>query len=174
MYFYLLKNKQSGDNKPYTPGDSFKSNNNRLYGSNFYRIILLKLILICTLDCDGLVCLYNGTIDLNSCKCRCESYVLGKQRENLNCSTLSDACDYGKDKSLCTIYSNIPYECPKFIGRCDRYDQMKKYYDSIGLLTDIKIQTNKNTQSISSLGNNSISLVFIQLIIVHCVLLLSK
>jgi hypothetical protein len=170
MHSYLLKYRQLGDNKPYTPANLSESNNKQLYGSNFYRINFL----ICTLDCHGLVCLYNGIIDLNSCQCKCESYASGKECENLNCSTLSDKCDYGKDQSLCTIYINVPYECPKFCGLCDRYDEIKKYYNSIELLTDIKIQTIKNTQSISSLGNNSISSVFIQLIIVLFVLFLIK
>jgi len=123
MHSYLLKYRQLGDNKPYTPANLSESNNKQLYGSNFYRINFL----ICTLDCHGLVCLYNGIIDLNSCQCK-----------------------------------------------CDLYDEIKKYYNSIELLTDIKIQTIKITQSILSLGNNSISSVFIQLIIVLFVLFLIK
>ncbi len=33
----------------------------------------------------------------------------------------------GKEKSVCTIYANVPYECPKFCSLCDRYDEMKNY-----------------------------------------------
>jgi hypothetical protein len=33
----------------------------------------------------------------------------------------------GKEKSVCAIYANVLYECPKFCGLCDRYDEMKKY-----------------------------------------------
>jgi len=77
---------------------------------------------ICTLDCHGLVCLHNRIIDLDSCQCECESYASGEECKNLNCSTLSD---YGKD----ITYANVPYECPKFCGLCDR----KKY--SIDFIT---------------------------------------
>lgn len=140
-----------------------------------YKIfVFLTKIWILILDCHGLVCFYNGIIDLNTCKCKCESYASGKECEYLNCSKLSNKCDYGNDKSLCTIYANVPYECPKFCGLCDRYDEINKFYNSIELLSNIQIQTIKNTQSVSSLGNNSKSSVFIQLIIVSFVLLMIK
>ena len=103
------------------------------------------------------------------------------QCENLNCSTLSNKCDYGKDRSLCTKYANVPYECPKyanvpyecpkFCDLCDLYEQIKTYYDSLEFLSDIQIKKIKNTKtSLSSLGNNLISSVCIQLIIVCFVL----
>jgi hypothetical protein len=126
------------------------------------------------LDCQGLVCLYGGSLDVDSCQCQCESHASGKQCENLNCSSLSNQCAYGTDKSLCKIYSNVPDECPKFCGLCDRYDEVKKYYDSNELLTNVGIHTIENTQSIPSLGNISNSLVFIQLIIIPFVFLLIK
>ncbi len=117
------------------------------------------------LDCHGLVCLYKGTLDFDSCQCQCESYTSGKQCENLDCSSLSNQCPYGSDKSLCTIYSNVPDECPKFCGLCDRYNEMIKFYGS----NNLGNQNSNNIQSISSYKN-----VFIQLIIVPFVLLLIK
>ena len=131
-------------------------------------------ISILNLDCRGLVCLYNGILDLNTCQCQCESYTSGSECENLNCSKLSDKCDYGKDKSLCKKYSNIPVECPKFCGLCDQYDEMKKYYDSIDLFTVVKIETVKNTQFAPSIGNAFQSSVFVLLIIVSSILFVIK
>ncbi|CAF3978943.1 unnamed protein product [Adineta steineri] len=127
---------QLGDYKPYTPAVSSELNNKRLY------------------DCHGLICLYGGTIDLNLCQCQCQSYTSGKQCENLDCSSLQDDCQFGTDQSLCIIYSNIPIECPKFCGLCNRYDAMKKYYNSLEISTSNGIETIRNIS------------VFIQIIIV--------
>jgi hypothetical protein len=149
MYFFLLIYRQLGDNKPYTPVDPSESNNKRLYGFIFYRITFLGLVVVYVLDCHGLVCLYRGTIDLDTCQCQCQSYTSGKQCENLNCLSLPDECVYGNNPSLCTIYSNVPNECPKFCGLCKQYDEMKKYYDSIEVLTNIGIRTIKTRQSVS-------------------------
>jgi len=33
------------------------------------------------LDCHGKVCLYNGTLDLNTCECQCSTYATGLQCE---------------------------------------------------------------------------------------------
>ncbi len=33
------------------------------------------------LDCQGKVCLYNGTLDLNTCECHCSAYASGSQCE---------------------------------------------------------------------------------------------
>ena len=124
------------------------------------------------LDCQGLVCLYDGIVNLDSCQCQCKSFTSGKQCENLNCSLLSDTCDYGNDKSLCITYSNVPNECPKFCGLCDRFNEIKNYYNSNEFLTNLAIQTIKNTQLVSSIGHLSISLVFAQLIIISFILFL--
>ncbi|CAF1269289.1 unnamed protein product [Adineta steineri] len=109
---------------------------------------------ICPKNCHGLICLYGGTIDLNLCQCQCQSYTSGKQCENLDCSSLQDDCQYGTDQSLCAIYSNIPIECPKFCGLCNRYDAMKKYYNSLEISKNNGIETIRNIS------------VFIQIIIV--------
>ncbi|CAF4528459.1 unnamed protein product [Rotaria sp. Silwood1] len=121
----------------------------------------LKTWALAIQDCHGLVCLYNEIIDLDSYKCQCESYATSKQCENLDCTLLSDDCKYGNDKSLCTQYSNISNECPKFCGLCSRYDEMKKYYDSLEILSNIGIQTIESTQSVISFRNMSFHLVFI-------------
>ena len=110
-----------------------------------------------SIDCRGLVCLYNGVLDIDSCQCKCEPYASGETCENLDCSSLTDQCDYGTDKSLCTTYANVPSECPKFCGLCDQFDDMKKHYDG----------------SIKSFAHFSKSSVFIQLIIVLCLVYVS-
>jgi hypothetical protein len=51
---------------------------------------------------------------------------------------------------------------------------MRKYYDSIDFMTDIKIQTIKDTQYTPSLGNTFQSSVFILLIIVSSILFMIK
>lgn len=32
-------------------------------------------------DCQGKVCLYNGTLDLNTCECQCSDYARGTECE---------------------------------------------------------------------------------------------
>ncbi len=41
----------------------------------------LKLKYYFVLDCQGKVCLYNGTLDLNTCECQCSTYASGSQCE---------------------------------------------------------------------------------------------
>jgi len=62
--------------------------------SFFYGMNFLGLVVVYILDCDGLVCLYRGTIDLDTCQCQCQSYTSGKQCQNLNCLSLPDECVY--------------------------------------------------------------------------------
>ncbi|CAF1633701.1 unnamed protein product [Adineta ricciae] len=139
---------QLGDNKPYMLGHS-SSSNKRLY------------------DCNGLVSLYGGTIDLNSCECRCTSYARGKLCEKLGCASLPNTCPYGSDKSWCIKYANVPAECPKFCGLCDRYEEMQKYYSILEIQTDIGIGEADIALSVRSDTRISVSFVFIQIIIVR-------
>ncbi|CAF1334454.1 unnamed protein product [Adineta ricciae] len=118
-------------------------------------------------NCNGLVCLYGGTIDLNSCECRCTSYASGKQCEKLDCASLPNTCPYGSDRSWCIKYANVPAECPKFCGLCDRYEEMKKYYSTLEIQTDIGIGEVDIALSVRSVTRISISYVFIQIIIVR-------
>lgn len=125
-----MNDSQLKDNKPYTPADPSDSNNKPLHGmDSVEKMILFRCIVL--QDCRGSVCLYNGVLDLDSCQCKCASYASGSVCENLDCSSLTDQCDYGEDKSLCTTYANVPSECPKFCGLCDRYDEMKKSFSSV-------------------------------------------
>lgn len=146
-YFYS-DHSQLKDYKPYEPADASGSNNKPLHGWNLmekmieFRCIFLE-------DCRGSVCLYNGVLNLESCECKCESYASGSVCENLDCSALTDTCPYGDDKSLCTQFANVPSECPKFCGLCDRYDEVKNSFSSV-----------------KSFAHISKSLAFIQLIIV--------
>jgi len=47
---------------------------------NFMLLFQIKMFLF--LDCQGKVCLYNGTLDLNTCECHCSAYASGSQCEN--------------------------------------------------------------------------------------------
>lgn len=76
-------------------------------------------------DCKGKVCLYNGTLDLNTCECHCSTYASGSQCEKLDCSNLPTC--YYQSKSSC-IAVNVPSECPRLCGLCDRYDVLKHVY----------------------------------------------
>jgi len=125
-------------------------------------------------DCNGLICLYNGMLNLTSCKCQCQSFAYGKQCDDLDCSTLTNHCDYGQDKSLCSIYANVPYECPKFCGLCERYDHLRDYYNSLESLFVIEKVTIGNSRSVSSVGCRSMAVGFILQIIVLIVLFLIK
>ncbi|UJR14016.1 hypothetical protein I4U23_001015 [Adineta vaga] len=140
---------QLGDNKPYEHALSSPSKNKRLH------------------DCGGLVCLYNGKIDLDSCQCQCQTHADGKQCEKLECTYLSNDCDYGSDKSLCISYANVLNDCPKFCGLCDRYDVIKNYYDTLEIITETGTDSKDASSSVSSFENVHVLVVFIQIIIVR-------
>ncbi|CAF0970929.1 unnamed protein product [Rotaria sordida] len=76
-------------------------------------------------DCQGKVCLYNGTLDLNTCECKCSTYASGSQCERLNCSILPP-CLYYSSSSCIAV--NVPLECPRLCGLCDRYEVLKNVY----------------------------------------------
>ncbi|CAF3794955.1 unnamed protein product [Rotaria sp. Silwood1] len=85
-------------------------------------------------DCQGKICLYNGTLDLNTCECRCSTYANGLQCERLNCSTLPP-CPYYSSESCIAV--NVPLECPRLCGLCDRYEVLKSVYGENNLAPNI-------------------------------------
>ena len=50
----------------------------------FFSNVFLGQGKISFVDCQGKVCLYNGTLDLNTCKCKCSAYASGSQCERRN------------------------------------------------------------------------------------------
>ncbi|KAK3702611.1 hypothetical protein RRG08_042601 [Elysia crispata] len=67
-------------------------------------------------DCNGLLCLNGGSLDLKTCKCKCQNIYTGT-----NCSTL--VCPekdvwYCSNVDWCRKFGNIPYECPYLCGKC--------------------------------------------------------
>ncbi|CAF0942957.1 unnamed protein product [Adineta ricciae] len=81
-------------------------------------------------DCHGKVCLYNGTLDLKTCQCQCSTYATGSQCEHLNCSILPP-CYYQSPESCIAV--NVPLECPRLCGLCDRYEVLKQVYGKANL-----------------------------------------
>ncbi|CAF1052712.1 unnamed protein product [Rotaria sordida] len=94
-------------------------------------------------DCQGKVCLYNGTLDLNTCKCQCSTYASGLQCEKLNCSMLP-SCPY--HSSVSCIAVDVPLECPRLCGLCDRYEILKNIYGEENLTSTIIFTTNAKSQ----------------------------
>ncbi|CAF1399733.1 unnamed protein product [Adineta ricciae] len=76
-------------------------------------------------DCQGKVCLYNGTLNLQTCQCECSTFASGIYCEKLNCSMLPD-CPYHSSVSCVAV--NVPLECPQFCGLCERYEMLRNVY----------------------------------------------
>ncbi|CAF3537126.1 unnamed protein product [Adineta steineri] len=99
-------------------------------------------------DCHGKVCLYNGTLDLNTCQCQCSTYASGSQCERLNCSKLPP-CPYSSSGACVLV--NVPLECPHLCGLCDRYEILKKVYGENNLAPNTPlIKRTTKTTTISS------------------------
>ncbi|RUS87849.1 hypothetical protein EGW08_004382 [Elysia chlorotica] len=67
-------------------------------------------------DCDGLLCLNGGNLDLKTCTCKCQSIYTGTNCSELVCPE-SDVW-YCDNKDSCEKYWNIPFECPYMCGKC--------------------------------------------------------
>lgn len=114
-------------------------------------------------DCHGRICLYNGELDLKTCECTCPSHTTGKSCENLDCSSLPNDCPISSTHGdVCKLYINVPLECPKYCGLCDRYDAVLAHYGS--------------TSPVSSTNRSSfpLSIILQFLSVVVCGLLFSK
>ncbi|CAF4376051.1 unnamed protein product, partial [Adineta steineri] len=55
-----------------------------LHGNNKFCLFLEGTNFLVNLDCHGKVCLYNGTLNLNTCECQCSSYASGSYCEKCN------------------------------------------------------------------------------------------
>ncbi|CAF1124963.1 unnamed protein product [Adineta steineri] len=93
-------------------------------------------------DCHGKVCLYNGTLNLNTCECQCSSYASGSYCEKLNCSKLPQ-CPY--HSSISCVAVDVPLECPRLCGLCDRYEILKYVYGEDNLIPNVLMSTTTTT-----------------------------
>ncbi|CAF1102733.1 unnamed protein product [Rotaria sp. Silwood1] len=112
-------------------------------------------------DCQGKICLYNGTLDLSTCKCQCSAYASGSQCEKLNCSILPP-CPY--HSSVSCIAVDVPLECPRLCGLCDRYETLKYVYGEENLTSNIRttiLTTNEKSTRFNStsITNTTISMI---------------
>lgn len=74
-------------------------------------------------DCNGKVCMNGGTLDLNTCTCTCRrNFHILEHDCTLNCSdAFTDPWTCGTGSwivSKCTLFSNLPYDCPKMCSLC--------------------------------------------------------
>lgn len=83
------------------------------------------------LDCQGRVCLYDGSLDLKTCRCQCSPYASGQSCEEFDCSAAPDDCGFTVQGDMCKKYANIPDKCPKQCGMCERFEAIKQNYDSV-------------------------------------------
>ncbi|XP_046573999.1 cysteine-rich venom protein Mr30-like [Haliotis rubra] len=69
-------------------------------------------------DCGDKLCLNGGSLDSSTCSCTCTGIWTGDTCTEKKCGTSQSWCKFVTKKSWCTIYSNIPVDCPKFCGIC--------------------------------------------------------
>lgn len=76
--FFVIIFRQLNTNfhPPYEQGSSDQS----LHGTEISLMFFIKTETNFS-DCKGKVCLYNGTLDLNTCECHCSTYASGSQCE---------------------------------------------------------------------------------------------
>ncbi|KAK3576188.1 hypothetical protein CHS0354_001207 [Potamilus streckersoni] len=70
-------------------------------------------------DCGNKVCYNKGTLDLDSCTCKCRKPHAGSMCELLDCP-VEDQWICGRDwpTEHCNIYYNVPEVCPHMCGLC--------------------------------------------------------
>ncbi|KAL3842073.1 hypothetical protein ACJMK2_020138 [Sinanodonta woodiana] len=72
-------------------------------------------------DCGSMVCLNGGDIDLDTCTCSCNKGLQFYSQPlcSLNCKEIKEPpqCSYF-GKSGCSIYVNVPQECPSMCNWC--------------------------------------------------------
>lgn len=70
-------------------------------------------------DCGGLVCLNGGTLDPNTCQCKCPKLYGGRACDELQCPAEDNwLCGRDWPRSYCDRYYNVPWECPYMCGLC--------------------------------------------------------
>ncbi|KAL3861104.1 hypothetical protein ACJMK2_007176 [Sinanodonta woodiana] len=70
-------------------------------------------------DCGNNVCYNKGTLDPGTCTCKCRKPYAGSTCELLDCP-VEDQWMCGQDwtAEYCSIYYNVPEECPHMCGLC--------------------------------------------------------
>ena len=71
-------------NSNYRPAFNPGVTDHPLHGKTVSIILLLAYEIYLSTDCQGKVCLYNGTLNLETCECQCSSYASGSQCEQCN------------------------------------------------------------------------------------------
>ncbi|ESO95763.1 hypothetical protein LOTGIDRAFT_89386, partial [Lottia gigantea] len=70
-------------------------------------------------DCNGLICLNKGTIDLKTCTCSCDGLYKGTTCDQLNCPAEDGQfCRTQWPPEYCSKFSNVPTDCPYMCGLC--------------------------------------------------------
>ncbi|ESO84184.1 hypothetical protein LOTGIDRAFT_203268 [Lottia gigantea] len=68
-------------------------------------------------DCGGKICQNDGTMQYDTCTCKCSALYTGADCTQVNCKADEASCPlYQTD--WCTVYANIPEECPHKCGLC--------------------------------------------------------
>ncbi|KAK7483744.1 hypothetical protein BaRGS_00024960 [Batillaria attramentaria] len=75
-------------------------------------------------DCDGLLCLNGGKVDLTKCRCKCPAIYKGEVCQTLQCPEEDPwYCGSQWPESYCTEFANVPLECPYMCGSCSAADK---------------------------------------------------
>lgn len=70
-------------------------------------------------DCKGKLCLNNGKIHPNTCKCECLARFSGENCETLDCDKPDIfLCPKIWKPDFCLIYANVPALCPHMCKKC--------------------------------------------------------
>ncbi|RUS85804.1 hypothetical protein EGW08_006433 [Elysia chlorotica] len=70
-------------------------------------------------DCGGNFCMNKGTLDINTCQCKCQKHYKEANCSRLECPEKDGwRCGGRWPESYCKKYSNVPFECPYMCGTC--------------------------------------------------------
>ncbi|XP_062575048.1 uncharacterized protein LOC134236903 [Saccostrea cucullata] len=73
---------------------------------------------LCDHPCNGKECQNGGTLDVNTCTCRCERPYIGDMCEKVDCSNPDESHCEAWPKYYCEKYDNVPRDCPVRCGLC--------------------------------------------------------
>ncbi|KAK3794835.1 hypothetical protein RRG08_017321 [Elysia crispata] len=70
-------------------------------------------------DCGGKFCMNGGTLNINTCTCKCQRHYKEEDCSRLECPEKDRrSCGTSWPESYCKRYSNVPYDCPYMCGSC--------------------------------------------------------
>lgn len=106
----------------YSPGGNVSPNQNSPYSSGTSCQDCPSSCNSNLCDCSSYDCYNYGTMDVNTCSCSCRNnldFYVGSSCA-LNCTEITSSC--GFTQAQCSIYSNVPFDCPKLCGFCPAGD----------------------------------------------------